>query len=80
MADGTSRKILIVDDHEVVRDGIKSILAQLPGQTVFGEAGAASEALDLAIGQHWDLAILDISLSGRSGLDLLRDLRAARRR
>jgi two-component system invasion response regulator UvrY len=71
-------KILIVDDHEVVRDGIKSILAQIPGQTVFGEAGAATEALELAIGQHWDLAIIDISLSGRSGLELLRDLRAAR--
>jgi two-component system, NarL family, invasion response regulator UvrY len=76
--DPTLRKILLVDDHEVVRDGIKSILAQLPGQNVFGEAGVAAEALELAIGQHWDLAIIDISLSGRSGLELLRDLRAAR--
>jgi DNA-binding NarL/FixJ family response regulator len=68
-----------VDDHEVVRDGIKSILAQIPGDNVFGEAGTASEALQLSMEQHWDLVILDISLSGRSGLDLLRDLRAAHR-
>lgn len=78
MPDGTVRKILIVDDHEVVRDGIKSIFAQIPGDNVFGEAGTATEGLQLAIEQRWDLAILDISLGGRSGLDLLRDLRAAR--
>jgi two-component system invasion response regulator UvrY len=69
------RKILIVDDHEVVRDGIKSILAGLPGENVFGDAATAAEALKLAADEQWDVAILDISLIGRSGLELLKDLR-----
>src|SRR4051794_29181286 len=78
MSGGMPRKILIVDDHEVVRDGIKAILAELPGESVFGSAATAAEALQLTGDEQWDVAILDISLIGRSGLDLLKDLRMLR--
>jgi two-component system, NarL family, invasion response regulator UvrY len=78
VSDGTLRKILVVDDHEVVRDGIKSILGEISGENVFGEAGTAAEALKLAAEQQWDVAILDISLAGRNGLELLRDLQIVR--
>jgi len=70
------KKILIVDDHEVVRAGIKRIIQQ--PEIVFGEAGNATEALRLVNEEHWDLAVLDLSLGERSGLELLKDLKQAR--
>jgi DNA-binding NarL/FixJ family response regulator len=74
----TRRKILIVDDHAVVRDGIKSILTELSGENVFGEAATAAQSLKLVGDEQWDIAILDISLGARSGLELLKDLRMLR--
>ena len=72
------KRILIVDDHEVVREGIKRIFDEQPGTTVFGQAGSVSEALDLARQHSWDVAVLDLSLGGRSGLDLLKELKQMR--
>ena len=72
------KKILIVDDHEVVREGVKKILDEQPGTVTFGEASTASEALRLAHEQDWDIAILDLSLGGRSGLEVLKELRQIR--
>jgi two-component system invasion response regulator UvrY len=69
------KKILIVDDHEVVRAGVIKIVGQ-PG-FVFGEAGDAGQALKLVHEQDWDLAVLDISLGDRSGLELLKELKQA---
>jgi two-component system invasion response regulator UvrY len=71
------KKILIVDDHEVVRDGIKRMF---DGQqdAVFGEAGTLPDALQLAREQNWDVAVLDLSLGHRSGLELLKDLKHLR--
>jgi two-component system, NarL family, invasion response regulator UvrY len=74
VSNSTLTKILIVDDHQVVRDGIKSILGQIPRESVFGEAATPAEALTLITAQQWDVAILDISLGGRSDLELLKDL------
>jgi len=74
------KRILIVDDHAVVRDGLKRILDDQPGPWHFGEAGSAAEALRLA-GQHsWDIAVLDLSLGGDSGLELLKELKQLRPR
>jgi two-component system, NarL family, invasion response regulator UvrY len=70
------KKILIVDDHEVVRAGVIKIIEQ-PG-FVFGEVGDADQALKLVREQDWDLAVLDISLGDRTGLELLKDLKQAR--
>jgi len=66
-------RILIIDDHEVVRAGVKGLFA--PGVAEFGEARNGAEALSLIREQDWDIAILDISLAGRSGLDVLREIR-----
>jgi DNA-binding NarL/FixJ family response regulator len=72
------KKILIVDDHEVVREGVKKILDEQPGTVTFGEASTASEAIRLAHEQDWDIAILDLSLGGKSGLEVLKELRQIR--
>jgi DNA-binding NarL/FixJ family response regulator len=72
------KKILIIDDHEVVREGVKKILDEQPGTVTFGEASTASEAVRLAHEQDWDIAILDLSLGGRSGLEVLKELRQIR--
>ena len=70
------KKILIVDDHAVLRHGLKKLLEDKPNRFVFGEAETPAEALDLVRGQLWDLVILDISLGdNRSGLDLLKELK-----
>jgi DNA-binding NarL/FixJ family response regulator len=73
-------RILIVDDHEIVRDGIRKMLDEQPGAVTFGQAGTAAEALDLARDEEWDVAVLDLSLGGRSGLEVLKDLKQIRPR
>ena len=73
-------RVLIVDDHEVLRDGVKRVLDRLPGELVFGEAGTAPEARRLAREQEWDVVVLDLSLGGRSGLEVLKELRQLRPR
>lgn len=71
------RRVLIVDDHPIVRAGLRGILAETPDLMVAGEAGDATEALARLRGDPWDLVVLDISLPGRSGLDLLREVEQA---
>jgi DNA-binding NarL/FixJ family response regulator len=73
-------RILIVDDHEIVRDGIRKMLDEQPGAVTFGQAGTAAEALDLARDEEWDVAVLDLSLGGRSGLEVLKELKQIRPR
>ena len=68
-------KILIADDHPVVRMGIRQILAADPEVEVIGEARDGDEALDMARRLEWDMAILDFSMPGRSGLDLLSEMK-----
>jgi two-component system invasion response regulator UvrY len=72
------KKILIVDDHEVLREGVKRIFDKQPGAATFGEASTAQEALDLVREQDWDVVVLDLSLGGRSGLEVLRELKQIR--
>jgi len=68
-------RILIVDDHEVVRRGTRQVLVEgFPGAT-FGEAASAPEATAALGGQTWDLLILDINIPGRSGLEVLEEVR-----
>lgn len=68
-------KILIVDDHAVVRAGLKQILAETPDLQVAGEAGNGREALELALHGSFDLVLLDISMPDMNGLDVLKELR-----
>lgn len=71
-------RILVVDDHALVRRGLIQILKGLPEGAQFGEAGTGAEALALALGERWDVVLLDLGLPDRHGLDVLRQLRAAR--
>ncbi|MEA2144359.1 MAG: hypothetical protein QOI64_2789 [Solirubrobacteraceae bacterium] len=74
------KKILIVDDHEVVREGVKKVLGELPDTITFGEAGTAPDALRLAREQDWDVVMLDLSLGDRGGLEVLKELKQTRPR
>jgi DNA-binding NarL/FixJ family response regulator len=67
-------KILVADDHPIVRFGLKQVLASEPDLVVAGEASNGDEALALARSLDWDVAILDFSMPGRSGFDLIEDL------
>jgi DNA-binding NarL/FixJ family response regulator len=71
-------KILTIDDHEVVRRGIKEMFTE--ENATFGEAYSGAEALALVRKQHWDIAVLDISLGGRSGLEVLAEIKQLRPR
>jgi two-component system, NarL family, invasion response regulator UvrY len=71
-------RILIADDHAILRRGLRGILEREFDASVFGEAENARQVLEALDREHWDLVILDISLPGRSGLDALRDLRTRR--
>ena len=69
-------KILIVDDHAVVRQGIKQILLEMDGQSIIGEAGNGGDALRMLRGDKWDLILLDIGLPGKNGIDVLKQIKA----
>jgi two-component system invasion response regulator UvrY len=71
-------KLLIIDDQQVVREGLKRIFEEQPVTVTFGEAGVAPEALRLVREQDWDVAVLDLSLGGWSGLELLKELKQVR--
>src|SRR5690242_1976955 len=71
-------KILIADDHAVVRRGLRDTLAEAYSRATFGEAKTAQETLESVARQNWDLVILDISMPGKSGLDILDDLHRLR--
>ena len=67
--------MLLVDDHTILRSGLRRILEEEFAGAVVGEAGNAEEALARLRQEPWDLLVLDISLPGRSGLDLLPEVK-----
>lgn len=71
-------KILIADDHPVVRRGLKQVLADEPDMKVTGEAANASELLDKIRKEPSDIVLLDITMPGRGGLDVLKELKRER--
>ena len=71
-------RILITDDHAVVRQGLKLILADHFRKAVFGEAHNAQEALDRVWKEKWDVVILDITMPGRNGLEVLKEIKRSR--
>ena len=73
-------RILVADDHAVVRQGVKQILAEVKDMTVQGEAQNGPETLKKIIEQEYDVVLLDISMPGRSGLEVLEDIKAQRPR
>jgi len=74
------KRILIIDDHEVLREGVKRIFDKQPDTPIFGEASNLPEAARLVREQDWDVVVLDISLGDRNGLDVLKELKQIRPR
>jgi two-component system invasion response regulator UvrY len=68
-------RILIVDDHAIVRRGLRELLSDEFHGAAFGEASDAQQALEQLRKKEWDVALLDIALPGKSGLDLLKELK-----
>ena len=68
-------RVLIADDHAIVRAGLKQFLAEVPDITVAGEAGSGAEALELIRNGEWDVLLLDIAMPDMTGIDVLKRLR-----
>ena len=71
-------RVLIADDHAIFRRGLKETIGEAFPKVTFGEARSAEEAVALVRRQDWEIAILDISMPGLSGLDILDDVRRLR--
>ncbi|MGA1237778.1 MAG: response regulator [Limisphaerales bacterium] len=72
------KRFLIIDDHEVVRRGLRGMLLEAHPGGHFGEAPDSRAAMALLVGEAWDLVLLDINLPGRSGLEVLADIKKLR--
>lgn len=75
---GPEIRVLLVDDHAVVRNGVRLMLGAASDIGVTGEAASEREALALVQAQDFDVALVDIALPGRNGLELLKKLRLER--
>lgn len=71
----TDTKIFLVDDHAILREGLKMILSGQPGFEICGESGDTEKALDQIGKLNPDLVITDISMPGLSGIDLVKNLK-----
>lgn len=69
-------KVLIVDDHAIVRQGLKQILSELDDITLVAEAANGNDAVRMTREGSWDLVLLDITLSDRNGIDVLKQLKS----
>ena len=74
MAIPLTTKILLADDHAVVRRGLRMVLEAQPDLTVVAEAGDGIEAVERGLREHVDLAVLDVAMPRRTGLDAAREL------
>lgn len=72
------KRILLVDDHAIVRKGLKETLEEELGAVSFGEADSAPRVLEKLGEAEWDLVVLDINMEGRNGLDLLTEIQSVR--
>lgn len=68
-------RILIVDDHAVVRHGLRQLLKEIPNVAHIGEAQNAKEVMGMVQGQTWDLIVLDLTLPDKIGIEVLKDLK-----
>jgi DNA-binding NarL/FixJ family response regulator len=80
MMAGRIIRVMLADDHTLVREGLKQLLAATPDIRVEGEAADGDQALELARKQDFDLAVLDMSMPGHSGIELIKRLRAEKPR
>ncbi len=68
--------VLVVDDHPMTRDGLVHLIDREPDLLVAWQAQNAAQALDVAVAEQPDLALVDITLPGKGGIELIRDLKA----
>lgn len=68
-------RVLIADDHAIVRKGLREILREASETTTVGEASNGSEALDKIHREAWDVVVLDITMPGQNGLEVLKELK-----
>ena len=73
-------EVLVVDDHAIIRDGLKKILGDTDDLIVAGEAANGNAALEKVRERDWSMVILDLSMPGRNGLELLKMIKAERPR
>jgi DNA-binding NarL/FixJ family response regulator len=71
-------KVLIADDHPVVRRGLRQILAETDDIHVGGEVGSAEDVVRAVRDERWDVVVLDISIPGKTGIELIGDVRRER--
>lgn len=71
-------EVLVADDHAIIRDGLKKILADTDDMVVAGEATNGVETLEQVRARDWSLVVLDLSMPGRNGLELIRLIRSER--
>jgi two-component system invasion response regulator UvrY len=71
-------KILVVDDHAVVRAGVHYFIADIPNMQIGGEAATAEEAIRLIRSQDWDIVLLDIAMPDKSGVEVLKQIKRER--
>ena len=72
------KKILIADDHKILRDGLKRIISDASDFIVAGEAGTSVDVLKELRKESYDVLLLDISMPGRSGLDIIKEVKSIR--
>ena len=68
-------KILLADDHAVVRQGVKQIIAEAFSQVTFGEAQNVPELLNLIVREYWNIVVLDLAMPGGNGLEALKKIK-----
>jgi len=71
-------RILIADDHAIVRKGLVQILAESPDSVMVDEAGSGEDALDKILENDYDLVLLDISMPGKGGFDVLHEIKISK--
>ena len=71
-------EVLVADDHAIIRDGLRKILADTDDLVVAGEAANGTQALEKVRERDWSMAILDLSMPGRSGIELIKLIKAER--
>jgi two-component system response regulator DevR len=69
-------RVMIVDDHDVVREGLRALLSRRPGLSVVAEAGSVKEAVEQAIMKRPEVVIMDVRLPDGSGVEACRDIRS----
>ena len=68
-------KILVADDHAIVREGLKQILSESVDMMVAGEAASGGQVLEMSRQKRWDMILLDITMPGGNGLETLKQLK-----